>query len=636
MNIAPRLTLRRRFIVRRRRLKFCLALLTPLAFALLAANSPAQTRTEGATGERQKTGAITGRVVGEDGLPLPNVRVSTFKTGGAPNSAVNATSDGDGKFALSNLAFGSYLLNTFAPGYTPELEPTGDPATRTYYRAGDFVTLRMIKGGVITGTVTNANGDPVVGVPVVAVRVRHADGRVARETGSGRPRQTDDRGVYRSYGLRPGTYLVRAAGNSSFGPLTPYDTDAPTYYPSTTRDAASEIPVQAGQETTDIDIRYRGEPGHSVSGIISGALPSDVFVSGAVTISLKHVSASAPEVFAYVQPGTGNHSFSFSGIANGEYDITARTTSTSDDTSAAAPLHRINVRGADVSRVSLTLTPLASISGQVKFELAKSPEGKVDCQSARAPRSTELIVFARRVEPSAAAEQALPFFTGAHDSAPDDKGDFRVRHLQAGRYQLLVRLPAEDFYVRAMTFAPAPAKTTSTMAAAPGKKPAIKPPVRATPAPAANVRAQNGLMLQAGERLTGLTIHLAPGASGLRGRIAPPTETAGGNAPLNAQLLRAHLVPAELEHSADVLRYAEMPVGADGTFTFANLAPGRYWLIARPGAPGTDTTGDPPRPRAWDTGTRAQLRRAAESANVAIDLVPCQHINDFLLPYPAK
>jgi hypothetical protein len=148
---------------------------------------------------------------------------------------------------------------------------------------------------------------------------------------------------------------------------------------------------------------------------------------------------------------------------------------------------------------------------------------------------------------------------------------------------------------------------------------------------------QSGFTLRAGERLTGLTVHIAPGASSLRGRIvAPTTANTAGAAPLNAQLLRAHLVPAEREHFEDVLRYAETSIGADGTFAFVNLAPGRYQLVARPAAPVDKQADNISRPLAWDADMRARLRREAESANVALDLAPCQHIGDYLLPYPAK
>ena len=81
---------------------------------------------------------------------------------------------------------------------------------------------------------------------------------------------TDDRGIYRIYGLPAGNYLVWAGGPTYNPGVDPYDTDVPTYAPSSTRDTATEITVRSGEETTNVDIRYRGEPGHIVSGTVNG------------------------------------------------------------------------------------------------------------------------------------------------------------------------------------------------------------------------------------------------------------------------------------------------------------------------------------------------------------------------------
>jgi hypothetical protein len=69
---------------------------------------------------------------------------------------------------------------------------------------------------------------------------------------------------------RTGSYLVVANGGgftTSRG--TPYDGDTPIFYPSSTRDTATEVQVTAGSVTSGIDIRYRAEPGHIISGKIN-------------------------------------------------------------------------------------------------------------------------------------------------------------------------------------------------------------------------------------------------------------------------------------------------------------------------------------------------------------------------------
>lgn len=626
-------------------LKLCGVLLQALVlFLALPAVKVSAQAGAAVPGESHAGGAITGRVTGEDGQPLSNVRVSASRVGGALASgfAANAVSDDEGKFAFRNLAFGAYIVNAFAPNYLLEPDPFDRPDGRIYHHVGASLSLRMIKGGVITGTVTDANGKPLVGLFVDAARVRGADGRALREGPGGRfgqARQTDDRGVYRLYGLRAGAYIIRAGGRGSFGPYTPYDLNAPTYYPATTRDAASEVNVQAGQEMSGIDIRYRGEAGHALSGNVSGALPPNFASSGGITITLKHVAAHAPELFLPLQ--RGNSGFDFDGIADGDYDLVARLNSPRDEFAAASPPRRVRLRGADVTGITLTLAPLASVSGRLLFDPPAEPGGKITCQPTPATRVEEFIVGLTRLDEASAADQSSEFFNSTNETAPDEKGEFHLRSLRDGRYQWLVRPPAADFYIRAVTLSNAPTQAALPAPSAPAK-PAPTSKTPSLPAPSANDATRGLLNLQAGQRLAGLNIHIASGASSLRGRVAASNESAPAGAPpddANAGArsgsppLRVYLVPAEPEQADNLLRYAENAVAQDGTFAFGNLSPGRYWLLARP-AP--DTADAPTRPLADDAEARARLRREAEAANVPLALAPCQRLSDFVLRRAAK
>src|SRR5262249_4393883 len=160
----------------------------------------------------------------------------------------------------------------------------------------------------------NTSGEPVIGVPVAAVLVRDAAGRPAARATNRQERRTDDRGIYRIYGLQPGSYLIVAGGASRNANVkTPFDPDGPPYSPSSTRDTAAEIQVRAGVEAAGVDIRYRGESGHAVSGVLAGTSGSgaEVTLYRANTDSIEavvEVSAEAP------------HTFAIYGLADGEYD----------------------------------------------------------------------------------------------------------------------------------------------------------------------------------------------------------------------------------------------------------------------------------------------------------------------------
>ena len=154
------------------------------------------------------TGTIDGKVVNESGQPMSGAAVSVrLVSSGIGRSTI---ADQEGNFRVNGLETGLYAVSANTPAYT---NAPGDPDAPKYYRLGDSVRVDMVRGGAITGTVTNAMGEAVISVRVRAQMIRDAKGRAARFSGTFE-QQTDDRGVYRIYGLPPGTYLVFAGGSS--------------------------------------------------------------------------------------------------------------------------------------------------------------------------------------------------------------------------------------------------------------------------------------------------------------------------------------------------------------------------------------------------------------------------------------
>ena len=185
------------------------------------------------------TGSISGRVVNDSGQGMPNVTV--YARPSLAQSQRATVTDSEGSFKFDGLDSALYQFFAVAPGY---ILPPRDPDAETlYYRLNDSVSLSLIKGGVITGTVLSSSGEPVVQVTVRALLVRDANGKAPKSLGFQMARTTDDRGVYRIYGLAPGTYVVSAGGRNSYGGTGAYDEDSPTYAPSSTRDTAAQILV---------------------------------------------------------------------------------------------------------------------------------------------------------------------------------------------------------------------------------------------------------------------------------------------------------------------------------------------------------------------------------------------------------
>src|SRR6266498_89336 len=153
-------------------------------------------------------GMITGRVVNSAGEPLSGAVVYAGSLGTSTRSQ-RATVDTNGDFKIDGLEAGLYRVSASAPCYVPAAHPCPTDS-QSYYHIGDSVTLRLLKGGVITGTVTGPKG-PLVAVGVYAIRVRDEADKPLTSSMEFHERATDDRGVYRFYGLLPGGYLISAA-----------------------------------------------------------------------------------------------------------------------------------------------------------------------------------------------------------------------------------------------------------------------------------------------------------------------------------------------------------------------------------------------------------------------------------------
>jgi len=552
----------------------------------------------GETSEASKTGSITGRVVNEGGQPLPDAIVSV-RAFGSTARGQTAITDRDGNFKVSGLERVPYLMSALMPAHTtPPREPDGTQATQ--YRVGDSVTFVLIKGGVITGRVTTAAGDPVVSIGVRAQMIRDANGRRLSYQAFARDSPTDDRGIYRIYGLPTGTYIVVAGGTRDYSRtgVNAFDTDVPTYAPSSTRDTAAEISVRGGDESNNVDIGYRGEPGRTISGVASGTRAEQ---SG-FNITLTSIAEGGSQWNTAIYQEADAREFVFNGIADGDYYLTAHSF-LQDGERAFSESRLIKVRGADIAGIELTTRPLGSISGRVVLEESKATE----CNEKGSPVLTETLISAWHNENQAAKNQ--PQFIWAHGAPAraDPQGNIALKNLAPGEYYFVARFSAKYWYLQSISVA---------RSAAPGTKTAqVARPIDA---------ARTWTTVKPGDRISGLTITLAQGAASLRGQLAL------GEGETLPEKLFVYLVPAEREKADDVLRFFAVPVTPDGKIALNNLAAGRYWVLAQPAIDGAQSPLTKLRlPDA--TETRAKLRRDAEAEKNEIELKPCQNVVDFRL-----
>jgi Carboxypeptidase regulatory-like domain len=543
-------------------------------------------------------GSITGRVVADDGEGVGNVTVFLHVVGARSGGPRTTATDENGKFRFSDLDQHEYGITVADFGGYVRTPPSEAERQRPrYYRIGDDVTVTMTRGGVITGRVTNANGEPVIAVAVTAIRVRDAEGAPARVGYPSRQRFTNDRGVYRIYGLTPGTYVVaanRRDNNFSPGPA-PYDDELPAYHPAaTTRADAAEIKVGAGVEITGVDIRYGGGRGHTVSGVVSGG--KGIVTRPAVSVQLFGAHGELSANSAYIRPGDDNRGFAFYGLPDGEYIITARS-SGADQGLAAAPA-RITLSGADVAGIEMKLDPLGSVSGRVVIDGLPN-----SCDPKRKISLDRFLITLMRDDLRADAPPFLRY-SGVSNQGVGENGNFTINSVGPGHYRIVARSPDEYLYVKAIT----------ASAATPARRGAAR-----VANPAGGV-SQNGFTVRLGEKMAGVTVTFAEGAASLRGKVAPDNE--GARLPSR---LRLHLIPADPKAAEDVLRYSETIARSEGAFTFNNIAPGKYRLLTRI-VPDDEPIDRAPFPAAWDANERAKLRKEAEAMKVEIELKPCQRI----------
>jgi len=550
--------------------------------AVLCAQQPAPTPKK--TDEPVTNGVIDGRVVNESGQAMAGATVFV-RAVNSSGAARQTTSDIEGNFRMAGLEPALYTVSATAPAYT--MVSSTDLFTPTYYRLGDTVRIELVRGGAITGTVTNALGEPVVAVRVRATMIRDARSEGAKLAYISSEQPTDDRGIYRIYGLRPGTYIVSAGGSGFAYSFNPYDQDLPTFAPSSTRDTAAEVLVRSGEDS-NIDIRYRGEPGHVISGTVK--------VAGTTGSSIALSQAGSPVPMGNTYQPDGARGFSFTGLGDGDYDIVAQELASNPNANATPVFSvsepkRVSVRGADVTGIELSTKPLSSISGKIALEPTKAPE----CQGKRPPLFAEMVVRLQKPETDKDKEDMLTLRFLASSASPDANGAFQIRNLVPGKYQFEPRFYARYWYLQSIA--------TAT----------------GTPKPQKLDAAANWTTVKSGEQLSNLTITLAQGAASIRGRVVVQE----GAAPSAMSL---YLVPAEPDKTNDVLRYFVSDVGEDMTFTFNNLPPGRYLTHLD-----TQTT-TLKKFRQPEAGPeRLKVRRSAETKKNEIELKPCQNLVDYQL-----
>lgn len=192
-----------------------------------------------------------------------------------------ATTDDEGNYRLAGLSAGTLKILPVAKALAvgPDVQ-SKQLGRQVNVAAGEAITkvdFELVRGGVITGRVTDAEGNPVIGERVSVVGKGATEENASFALMSSSKDKTDDRGIYRIYGLSPGNYKVsvgQGAGSSGVSVMGMGGSQyRKTYYPGVQDEAkATLLELQEGAELGNIDITP-GKPtsGFSLSGRVVDA-----------------------------------------------------------------------------------------------------------------------------------------------------------------------------------------------------------------------------------------------------------------------------------------------------------------------------------------------------------------------------
>ncbi len=390
-----------------------------------------------------KTSSVAGTVVKEPGSePLKKVLVQVIAE--HQGESYTSSTDADGHFRIDNVAPGRYNIffekTGFAGVNARGLKSDINVLTVQAGQSLEDLLFRMLPTAVISGRVTDEDGDPMHEVRVFVQRKK--PGKAGRE-GVGMA-GTNDLGEYRLAGLFPGEYWIVAMpppdfrdyerqreksppeGNNADKLDTRYVT---TYYPGT-YDAtqAATIKLKAGDE---MPVNFTLVPARTyrVRGTVVGVAPGQKSSVELIPKAGDAVRVNADEIGPDGQ-------FEVRGVAPGPYVLRA---SAGRGTQSLMAEQEINVVVADVDGLRLSPAPSFAISGHLHSD------GVSDL--------TQYVVNLRLVDlpEDPGFFMSQDFFGG--NATVDRLGNFEWKNVNPGNYivQVYGGDPQSSYYLKSVT-----------------------------------------------------------------------------------------------------------------------------------------------------------------------------------------
>ncbi len=344
---------------------------------------------------------ITGVVRTDEVAPRPLRRVKITVASGLIATPRSVLTDDNGAYVLGGLAAGNYTVVAARPGYIASAygsrsvgSTQGVPVTVADGQVVTGIDIRLARGAVVTGTVRSQAGQPV---PDFQVQVVPTSGLSIEQLARQASATTDDRGVYRVYGLMPGDYLVAArpsnlatqelrrvtadelrwaqgamsssvsatapglAGAPASRPAPPAPGPATTYatvFHPGTADPAGAAPVKlaAGEERSGVDLTTVLVPTARIAGTLIDAAGQPLAATAVNIQRLDAAQVLGPVAMVRLSARTNAAGeFSTSNVVPGRYRVMAR--------SAPRPTGRAAAPPANVSMMEAVMTMMSEQMG---------------------------------------------------------------------------------------------------------------------------------------------------------------------------------------------------------------------------------------------------------------------------------
>jgi hypothetical protein len=228
------------------------------------------------------------------------------------------------------------------------------------------IDVRLPRGAVLAGHITDEFGVPYPGVRVEAMDLRYIAGSRRRVPFPAALAITDDRGAFRMSGLQPGSYYLKASSTEKWtGPDRRSYGYAATFFPGVPIDQAQPISLGLAQQRTGLALSLPiGRPVR-VSGLVQGA---DGTPLAGETVTMPSAQFLGPETAMFTigvasVRTTGQGTFEIRDVMPGDYRLSTSRRSSDGQTETVSM--RLRVGDSPVEGLLLQPRVGSTITGQV-------------------------------------------------------------------------------------------------------------------------------------------------------------------------------------------------------------------------------------------------------------------------------